>query len=846
MSHSTGARIRLSAVLHLYRVRARTRLVQDLFAMIGIAAGVALLFASQVASTSLDNSVRQLTNGLVGSSRLQLEARTQEGFPEQLLDGVRALPGVRSATPVFEQQADLIGPDGQASVDLIGAEPGFVKLGGSLLQHFGATVLAKQHAVALSGPTAHEIGVGDLQPVTLQIAGRSRRTLVAITLQEADIGALVHSPLLLASLPYAQQLAGLKGRIMRIFVRPQSGQESRVRGELQRVYGGNLNVLPADFDARLFEEAAAPTNQSTGLFAVISALVGFLFAFNAMLFSAPARRRLAADLRLDGYSSVSVVKVLLCDALVLGISASLLGLVLGDLISIYLFQANPGFLSFAFSVGTQRIVTGRAIAFSLAAGMLAACVGVLVPVRSVIAAHPFAATEPRRRVIPGSRGAALAGAGCLVLTTVIVIAAPSAAVVGVITLTASLLLFLPGFVRGVLYVVERATLDLRVMAPFVAVRELRAPSTWVRTVAVAATGAVAVFGSVSIQGAHSDLQRGLDRSARDVSDAAAIWALPPGESNLLATTPFPASATRTLAALPGVRAVRLYRGGFLDFGPRRALVSAQPRSQGQLIPPHQLVSGDLANAEARLREGGWAVLSRAIAKEHNLRIGDSFVLPSPQPTTFRLAALSTNIGWPPGAVIINAEDYAHSWASQDASAYEITPTAGVSAETVRREVERALGPRSGLIVQTALERERRQRAASRQGLARLSQISAMVLIAAILAMVAAMGNMIWQRRPRLARLKLDAHTDFQVWRALVLESVLLLGSGCALGAAFGLYGQVLGSRAILVTTGFPVVFSVAVLAAVSSFALVTIVAIVVTAIPGYFVARVPPVLGLSD
>ncbi len=52
-----------------------------------------------------------------------------------------------------------------------------------------------------------------------------------------------------------------------------------------------------------------------------------------------------------------IVEVLLLDALVLGVLASVLGLLLGELISVALFNSNPGYLSFAFPIGAQRIVT---------------------------------------------------------------------------------------------------------------------------------------------------------------------------------------------------------------------------------------------------------------------------------------------------------------------------------------------------------------------------------------------------------------------------------------------------------------------------------------------------------
>jgi putative ABC transport system permease protein len=833
-----------AGVLHLYRVRMRSRFVQEGLAVIGIAVGVALLFASQVANTSLNGSVGQLTSGLVGQSRLQLEARGPDGFSGALLGEVQRLPGVRSAAPVLEAQANALGPSGSEPVDLIGADPRFVRFGGTLLRHFSASLLARQHALALPAPVAEHIGASALQVIKLQIGASTVPALLGITLQASSIGALANSPVALAPLAYAQQLTGMTGRISRIFVQPEAGLDRVVRAALVRLAAGRVNVEPANYDALVFDNAAAPTEQSTALFAAISALVGFLFAFNAMLLTVPARRSLIADLRLDGYSPWTVIEVLLFDAMILGVVSSLLGLALGDELSLRLFHASPGYLSFAFAVGSQRIVTWQSIALAVTGGMLAACVGVLTPFRDIFAGRPHAATQRKRVALSDSRIILYAGLGCLALTTAILVFAPQAAVIGVVSLTGALLLLLPGLVRAVLLLVEQVTEGVRARAPFVAVAELR--STWARTVGIAATGAVAVFGSVAIQGAHADLQRGLDQSARDVSSPAEVWAFPPGNSNLLATAPFRPGAAGMLARLHGIQSVWVYRGGFLDYGDRRVWVSAQPSAQREMVFPHQLVQGSLAVASSRVREGGWAVISKAVASQHDLHLGGSFTLPSPRPTTFRVAALSTNVGWPPGAIIINAESYAKAWESTDASAYEIVTTPGTSSRAVRREVEEALGPASGLQVQTAGQREDQQRAASRQGLQRLSEISTLVLIAAVLAMAAAMGSMIWQRRPRLARLKLDGFNDLAVWRTLLFESVLVVVSGCTVGAVFGLYGQLLGSRAILSLTGFPVVFSFGFLLALGNLALVTTVAVAITAIPGYIVARVRPAVGLSS
>ncbi|MGA8364669.1 MAG: hypothetical protein WB709_09130, partial [Solirubrobacteraceae bacterium] len=92
-------------VLHLYRVRLRARLLQECFAIVGIAAGVALLFASQVATSSLSSSVAQLSQGIVGNATLQLLARSEQGFAAGTLTQVRAIAGVRAAAPLLEASA---------------------------------------------------------------------------------------------------------------------------------------------------------------------------------------------------------------------------------------------------------------------------------------------------------------------------------------------------------------------------------------------------------------------------------------------------------------------------------------------------------------------------------------------------------------------------------------------------------------------------------------------------------------------------------------------------------------------------------------------------------------------
>ena len=591
--------MRFSNVIHLYRVRLRARALQELFAIVGIAAGVGLLFASQIASSSLSSSVGKLNSGIVGKASLQVTARDPHGFDEQVLTQVRHLQGVHLAAGLIEASANAVGPKGSESVQLVGADSSLTELGGALVKRAALTPFAGLGAVVLPAPVAKTIGVRIFgKMVRFQVSGENSEAALYAQLHEKQIGALINSPIALAPLEFSQELAGLKGRLNRILVEPAPGREAQVLAGLRRLAGDQLDVESSNHDEKLFARAAAASNQSTALFAVISALVGFLFAFNAMLLTVPQRRRLIVDLRRDGYTPGAVIAVLLLDALVLGLIATALGLLLGDELSIHLFHSNPGYLSSAFALGSERVVSWQSIAIAAGGGMLAACVAVLSPLRDILSRDPLAATTLKE----GSGGSQnrwlhLSGLAALALTLGILLLAPSAAIVGMVSLIAALLLLLPIPLNATLMLVKRAAPAVTSVVPHIAVMELRSGRS--RAVAIAATGAIAVFGAVSIQGAHGDLLKGLENAARDTNASTDVWVSAAGGSNLLMTTPFHPTAQGKLEKLAGVRSVALYRGGLLDEGDRRIWVIAPPSSASPLIPPTQLIESSSAPKTTR-------------------------------------------------------------------------------------------------------------------------------------------------------------------------------------------------------------------------------------------------------
>jgi putative ABC transport system permease protein len=309
-------------------------------------------------------------------------------------------------------------------------------------------------------------------------------------------------------------------------------------------------------------------------------------------------------------------------------------------------------------------------------------------------------------------------------------------------------------------------------------------------------------------------------------------------------------AARTLSAIahaPGIAAVRAHQGGFLDVGSHRLWIRALPANGSAMILSSQLLKGKLSTATGQLRKDGWATISSGLASEHGLEVGDSFLLPTPSgPVRFGVAAITTNIGWPSGTITINTHDYSRWWQSTNPTTLAISLQPGVSSAAGKRAVEHALGPMSVLRVQSAGERIAEVESTVAQGLRSLSEIATLLLIAAALAVASALSATIWQRRARLASLKIQGYDTAQLWRALLLESAIVLGIGCAVGAILGVYGHALASRALIQITGFPAPFSIDIPQIAITFALLASISMAVIALPGLLAARVPARVSLQE
>ena len=844
------------ALAYLYRNRLRVHAAQELLAGLGVAVAVALVSATLIANASIAGSAGEVVHTVIGPANLQVRSQGPEGFGESLLGRVERLPGVQQAAPLLEETATLLSPSGRrVAVYLAGANLSLATLDG--LAHTIPRQSLSADGISLSTATANALKLSPVAtgegepPLSLLLRGRAYPRKISAILGREAAGALAGARIAVMPLSDLQRLAGQRGRISRILIQTKPGAEASVRKALVGLTGGRLTVARADQDLALLHQALGPSDQASGLFAAISALLGFLFAFNAMLLTAPERRQTIADLRVDGTRRGAIGQMVAFQALCLGIGASAVGLVAGYALAVGLFHQSTGYLSQAFTLGSETVVQARPMLIALGCGLLASFLGACTPLLDLRRGRASDAVyaedgAPGNQLSVETRGRLTAIAlGLLLLASALFALVPSAALAACVLLALATMLAVPITLAGVM----RATALLgeryqRLTLLPVALTGLRA--TTLRSMALAATGAVALFGSIALGGARADLLRGIGQVAERFSGDAQLWVISPLDNQATVSFPPREDAAR-LAALGAVSSVGAYQGSFIDWGKRRPWIIARPANATASVLEGQILQGGAATAARRLQEGGWIVLSNQIASEHHLKLGGIVRLPTPTGLTeLRLAATSTNFGWPTGVIFMDRSDYTRAFATPALTALGVDLRPGSNVAQAKTVIERQLGPESGLEVITPSTRAARIEASGGEGLGQLGEIEKLLLAATIAAMVAALGSSIWQQRISLASLRVEGTRPSQLRRLLLIEALVMLSAGCITGALAGVYGQLIIDSYLKGVTGFPVASLVTAGRPVEIFALVVLIVLALAAIPGWAASRVRPTLAFGE
>ena len=370
------------------RYMARRRLQSVLF-VIGVALGVAMVIAIDLANSSASRAFGLSTQTVTGRATHQITGTTN-GLPTELYHQLRVDLGLRNTAPIVEMVVRARDLNDQL-LRMLGvdpfAEPPFrdyltaIEVDGENLNAFEALnqFIAQPYTALISQPLAERYGlsVGD----SIEILANARETALRIVgiLHPADqVSAEALNDLLLTDIATAQEVAGTEGRINRIDV-----------------------ILPADFDIARIEtilpdgaritttqSASSALGQMTDAFelnlqalSLLALVVGIFLIYNTVTFSVVQRRPVLGILRSIGATRRQIFMLILGEAVTLAAIGTIIGLGLG----IVFGRAAVGLVSqtisdLYFTVNVQRIsVDSFTLVKGGAIGLLASLAAAIVP-----------------------------------------------------------------------------------------------------------------------------------------------------------------------------------------------------------------------------------------------------------------------------------------------------------------------------------------------------------------------------------------------------------------------------------------------------------------------------------
>ena len=318
--------------------KARTALTAAAVVLgVGLISGTLILTAT--INRTFDDVFKEATSGFDVAVQAKQAVKEDFGDPppisESLLDRVRAVPGVKAAVGDIFAEGIVYDKHGkrlstQAPNFIASAQPKPF----SAFNYVEGRPPSRPDEVALDRKTAQDEGfkLGD----SVQVSGdgpRTRLRLVGIA-KFGNLESLAGANAAIVTLPEAQRLAGLQGELNEIDVIAKPGVSPvELRDRIARALPANITVRTAqeqaDEQAKNIKESFSFINVALLVFAGIALFVGAFIIFNSFSMTIAQRMRELAMLRTLGASRRQILRSVVLEAALVGLVASVLGVLAG-------------------------------------------------------------------------------------------------------------------------------------------------------------------------------------------------------------------------------------------------------------------------------------------------------------------------------------------------------------------------------------------------------------------------------------------------------------------------------------------------------------------------------------
>jgi putative ABC transport system permease protein len=420
----------------LARKSIRARLGRTIAIAVAITASVSFVVGSFVLADSLKAVFDQLFEELSAQVDLQVrstsetdDGRTErEPIPVEIADDVSQIDGIEVAEPTLTRYAQLLDDEGEAVSPAGGPTLGVSWEGDAGIQ--GLTIKdgappsgADELAIDKATGDREDFAVGDTVTYITDTGQHSGTITALVGLGDTD--SFGGASLVAVDLETALDRFGADGKVDSIDVAVAEGaDEDTVQSSIESILPERMEVVTGE---EVAQENSDAINQfidifGTGLlvFAFVTAFVSAFIINNVFQITIGQRLRELALLRAVGASGRQVRRMVTVEAFILGVIATVLGIIGGVLVARLLVAgfnaAGAGFPT------PSTILAARTIVMAAVVGVGITMLSVIVPSRRAARIPPVAAMRPElgfsalraRRLVAGVVLTVVGGAAFLI------------------------------------------------------------------------------------------------------------------------------------------------------------------------------------------------------------------------------------------------------------------------------------------------------------------------------------------------------------------------------------------------------------------------------------------------
>jgi putative ABC transport system permease protein len=788
---------------------------------LGIALGVAVFFAVRTANSALLDSLSATVERLAGKSTLEVTSG-ETGFPEEVLETVRATPGVELAEPVIEVIVHTAFAD-EGNLLILGVDT----TGDQQLRQYEfdrsqteiadpLTYLAQPNSILLSRSFAdrHNLHIGDRIPI-FTANGRKDFTVQGL-FKPVGVGAVFGGNIAVMDV-YSAQVVFNRGRNFdRIdLMNSPSVSVDELQRRLQARLPAGLESARPQMRGQALENAVTAMRLGMLITSFIALLVGVYIIFNSFTIAVNQRWKEIGILRAIGVERRNVNAMFLGEALLMGVIGSIAGIAAGFYLATAAGKVMGSIAASIYGMISSEVAPKLhpdAVLIAFGLGVAASLIGAWFPARAASHLDPILALHniESRQQEPSLGWKRIALGLALVSVTALLIQFSTSGVGMTIQLSYAaftllgLTLLLPRMVQWTARMI-RPLMDWAggsegALAVDAMIRSPRRSSA---TVGALMVGLMFVFSTGAYIQSYKHV---IARWTRRTLNSDLVVAT----SALLRSTSYHFSEDlgHRIATLPEVKSIENVRFTFIPFQGDAVALNAIAMDSFLARAPDSVEGANVKDVHDRLARGEGVLISKNFSARWKCRVGGRVRLNSPTGVLdLPVLGILEDYRSDKGTIFLERELYKKYWNDDAVDFVDVNLKPGEDSTQVKHEIERlTYGTDHALVYTNAEFRVWIGSLVDQFFLLNYMQLVVAVIVA-IVGIVNTLIVSVMDRRREFAIIRAIGGYRSQIRKMVLLEAVAISIVGVMVGALAAVFNIQFMSRTVsTVLAGYEVPF----------------------------------------